>query len=216
MTLTPEEILNHEFTKKGSKAYLAADVDTFLDQVNNDYQAILQENNQLKAKVAELDTKVSELEAKRDQVNASILIAQEAADRLKNDTDVEAKKQLKQAQETATKIVNDAKQKAQVEAQRLADDNKTLVEEQNALREDVNNFKSAFAALLEKQKALLADGDLAGAVHALPLGQKTAEWTGNDAPEPVTPSPAEEETLETVEAPVEQEAETVVVFPEEK
>ncbi|CCJ67074.1 Cell division initiation protein DivIVA [Leuconostoc pseudomesenteroides 4882] len=29
MALSPDEILNHEFTKKGSKAYVATEVDAF-------------------------------------------------------------------------------------------------------------------------------------------------------------------------------------------
>ena len=29
MGLTPDEILNHEFTKKGSRAYVASEVDAF-------------------------------------------------------------------------------------------------------------------------------------------------------------------------------------------
>jgi cell division initiation protein len=211
MTLTPEEILNHEFTKKGSRAYLSADVDAFLDEVNADYQALLQENSQLQAKIVELENHVAELESKRDQVNASILIAQEAADRLRADTDVEAKKQLKQAQETATKIVNDAKEKAVVEAQRLANANASLVEEQNALRDDVANFKQAFMDLLDKQRTLLADDKLAEAIHHLPLGQTSSEWQTNDEEDVQVQAP--QETLEDVEV-AEEPNETVVVFPE--
>ncbi|MFH0348941.1 DivIVA domain-containing protein [Leuconostoc citreum] len=29
MALTPDEILNHDFTKKGSRAYIASEVDAF-------------------------------------------------------------------------------------------------------------------------------------------------------------------------------------------
>ncbi len=83
MVLTPDEILDHDFLKKGSRAYVASEVDVFLDQVNTDYQSVIADREQLVAENAKLKSTVDELEAKREQVNQSIFVAQEAADRLK-------------------------------------------------------------------------------------------------------------------------------------
>ena len=109
MALSPDEILNHEFTKKGSKAYVATEVDAFLDQVNSDYEALIAERDALKVQLEQSQSQVEALEAKREQVNQSIFVAQEAADRLKKDADVEVKKQLTHAQEAATKIISDSR-----------------------------------------------------------------------------------------------------------
>ncbi|MDU7282159.1 MAG: DivIVA domain-containing protein, partial [Leuconostoc citreum] len=106
MALTPDEILNHDFTKKGSRAYIASEVDAFLDQVNGDYEAIIAERDRFANEKEQLQVKVDELEAKREQVNQSIFVAQEAAERLKKDADAEVKKQLMHAQESATKIIS--------------------------------------------------------------------------------------------------------------
>lgn len=212
MALTPDEILNHEFTKKGSKAYVATDVDAFLDQINGDYEALIAERDELKRQNEEAQAKVNELESKREQVNQSIFVAQEAADRLKQDADVEVKKQLTHAQESATKIINDARAKADADAVRLAQENADLTNEQNQLRTEVEDFKNSFLQLLESQRKLLESDELAEAVHRLPMGQVTAHRIGEIAKaEPVTvPEPDEEQ--DNTESSEEQGP--VVVFPE--
>lgn len=212
MALTPDEILNHEFTKKGSKAYVATDVDAFLDQINGDYEALIAERDELKRQNEEAQAKVNELESKREQVNQSIFVAQEAADRLKQDADVEVKKQLTHAQESATKIINDARAKADADAIRLAQENADLTNEQNQLRTEVEDFKNSFLQLLESQRKLLESDELAEAVHRLPMGQVTAHRIGEIAKaEPVTvPEPDEEQ--DNTESSEEQGP--VVVFPE--
>lgn len=174
MVLTPEEILKHEFTKKGSRAYIASEVDAFLDQVNNDYETIIAERDKLSRDVEKLQVKVDALEAKREQVNQSIFVAQEAADRLKQEADVEVKKQLTHAQESATKIIGDARIKAEAEATSLAQENADLIQEQNEIRTEVQSFKDSFLKLLTLQRKLLETDDLAESVHLLPIGQATA------------------------------------------
>ncbi|MCT4382575.1 DivIVA domain-containing protein [Leuconostoc suionicum] len=212
MALTPDEILNHEFTKKGSKAYVATDVDAFLDQINGDYEALIAERDELKRQNEEAQAKVNELESKREQVNQSIFVAQEAADRLKQDADVEVKKQLTHAQESATKIINDARAKADADAVRLAQENADLTNEQNQLRTEVEDFKNSFLQLLESQRKLLESDELAEAVHRLPMGQVTAHRIGEIAKaEPVTVPEPDEEQDDTESS---EEQGPVVVFPE--
>lgn len=211
MALTPDEILNHEFTKKGSKAYIATDVDAFLDQINGDYEALIAERDELKHQNELAQVKIEELESKRDQVNQSIFVAQEAADRLKQDADVEVKKQLTHAQESATKIINDARAKADADAVRLAQENADLTNEQNQLRTEVEDFKNSFLQLLESQRKLLESDELAEAVHRLPMGQVTAHRIGGIAKaEPVAiPEPDEEQK----DPESSEEQGPVVVFP---
>ncbi|MCT4403959.1 cell division protein [Leuconostoc pseudomesenteroides] len=213
MALSPDEILNHEFTKKGSKAYVATEVDAFLDQVNSDYEALIAERDALKVQLEQSQSQVEALEAKREQVNQSIFVAQEAADRLKKDADVEVKKQLTHAQEAATKIISDSRVKAEAEAERLAQENAELTNEQNQLRTEVESFKNSFLQLLTAQRTLLENDELAEAVHRLPIGQVTANRIGKVAEaapvEVSSQSEQESDEQETVEAQG-----PVVVFPE--
>ena len=217
MALTPDEILNHDFTKKGSRAYIASEVDAFLDQVNGDYEAIIAERDRFANEKEQLQVKVDELEAKREQVNQSIFVAQEAAERLKKDADAEVKKQLMHAQESATKIISDARTKAAAEATKLAQENADLVAEQNELRQEVESFKDSFLKLLTVQRTLLDNDELAEAVHRLPMGQATAariEKAGvNSAAEAAT-NVADEIVDDAATSDTTVEQGPVVVFPE--
>ena len=218
MVLTPDEILKHEFTKKGSRAYIASEVDAFLDQINSDYETVISERDKLSNNNEQLQVKVDDLEAKREQINQSIFVAQEAADRLKHEADVEVKKQLMHAQESATKIISDARTKAEAEASNLAQENSDLITEQNELRAEVESFKNSFLKLLELQRTLLENDDLAEAVHRLPVGQTTANRVDqmvtdkDETFQAEIENEAEPEKTENVEIAPEQGP--IVVFPE--
>ncbi|ADG40009.1 MULTISPECIES: DivIVA domain-containing protein [Leuconostoc] len=222
MLLTPDEILNHEFTKKGSRAYIASEVDAFLDTVNSDYETLIAERDKLRNDNSGLKARVDELEAKREQVNQSIFVAQEAADRLKQEADVEVKKQLTHAQESATKIISDARTKAEAEASNLAQENADLIDEQNQLRTEVENFKNSFLKLLTLQRKLIENDELAEAVHHLPFGQVTAKRVDNDNTITTEESSAAVEDQQQIEAEALDDTITdakpasgpVVVFPE--
>jgi len=218
MVLTPDEILDHDFTKKGSRAYVASEVDVFLDQVNTDYQSVIADREQLVAENAKLKSTVDELEAKREQVNQSIFVAQEAADRLKKEADSEVKKQLTHAQEAATKIISDARAKAESEAIHLAQENAGLVKEQNQLRTEVENFKNSFLKLLSLQSKLLENDELAEAVHHLPMGEVTAQRVAQQENQLETSemSKDDSEVSETITAPesISEQDGPVVVLPE--
>ena len=196
MVLTPDEILDHDFTKKGSRAYVASEVDVFLDQVNTDYQSVIADREQLVAENAKLKSTVDELEAKREQVNQSIFVAQEAA----------------------TKIISDARAKAESEAIHLAQENAGLVNEQNELRTEVENFKNSFLKLLSLQSKLLENDELAEAVHHLPMGEVTAQRVAQQENQLETSemSKDDSEVSETITAPesISEQDGPVVVLPE--
>ncbi|MBS9338448.1 DivIVA domain-containing protein [Fructobacillus sp. M2-14] len=171
MALTPDEILNHEFTRKGSRAYVAREVDSFLDEVNNDYRSLIADYEQLQKQSRQQQERINELEGQKDQVNESIMFAQSAASRLRSETEEEVKAQLDKANQEAKDIVDEARQKAESESKRLAQENVDLIDEQNRLREKVTSFKESFLDLIEQQKALLSEDKLSEAVQALPASE---------------------------------------------
>ncbi|GAP00098.1 DivIVA domain-containing protein [Fructobacillus ficulneus] len=244
MALTPDEILNHEFTRKGSRAYVAREVDSFLDDVNNDYRNLLTEFDQLQQKNRQQKNRIEELEGQREQVNESIMFAQSAASRLRSETEAEVKAQLSHAQDQARQIVDDARRKAEAESARLAQENVDLINEQNRLRQKVDNFRQSFISIIDQQKTLLEQEQLSQAVEKLPMSElsdevlaDTISWPDAETigATPVTPTPelapvadvAEEQPLPTdlkevpnfAKGPIESKEEapvdpTVVVFPD--
>lgn len=236
MALTPDEILNHEFTRKGSRAYVAREVDSFLDEVNNDYRSIIADYQELQKKSRQQQERIEQLDAQKDQVNESIMFAQSAASRLRSETEEEVKSQLEKAQQEAKEIVDNARRKAEDESKRLAQQNVDLIDEQNRLRERVQSFKNSFVELIDEQKALLQEDKLSQAVEALPASiisdQVLEELDGEEELELPTDlgeipdfakgpiekqadSEVSNEDAEEDDADAEESAEpTVVVFPE--
>lgn len=92
MALTPIDIQNKEFTKSGRKGYEATEVNNYLDQVITDFAAVIEENQQLKTRVADYEANDTQIEEMKQSVTQSILVAQEAADRLKRTADESAKR----------------------------------------------------------------------------------------------------------------------------
>ncbi|GAP02730.1 hypothetical protein FPFC_021800 [Fructobacillus pseudoficulneus] len=224
MALTPDEILNHEFTRKGSRAYVAREVDSFLDDVNNDYRTLLADYDKLQQENRQQQKQIEELEGQREQVNESIMFAQSAASRLRSETETEVKSQLTHAQSQAQQIVDEARQKAEAESARLAQENVDLIDEQNRLRQRVDSFRQSFTALIDQQKELLAQDELSQAVELLPASDFSQQVLSESSSyshvsaEPVGPA-GEQASLPTdlkevpgfAKGPIEAEVESEVV-----
>ncbi|NKY82581.1 DivIVA domain-containing protein [Weissella soli] len=202
MMLTPQEIHAKEFSGRG-RNYDKAEVNEFLDQVVIDFETVTEENKTLKTKLAEADAAAKQVEDMKQSVNASILIAQEAADRLKKQTESEVAATLQQAQVEAQKIVMEATAKANNITSESQQVNAALVEEKQVLTADMGNFKNKLTSLLQAQLDLINNSS------------EWAEYGAKPAEAEVTPAASEaatEDSAESVEAS--SAVETVVVFPE--
>ncbi|MGN1294177.1 DivIVA domain-containing protein [Weissella soli] len=200
--LTPQEIHAKEFSGRG-RNYDKAEVNEFLDQVVIDFETVTEENKTLKTKLAEADAAAKQVEDMKQSVNASILIAQEAADRLKKQTESEVAATLQQAQVEAQKIVMEATAKANNITSESQQVNAALVEEKQVLTADMGNFKNKLTSLLQAQLDLINNSS------------EWAEYGAKPAEAEATPAASEaatEDSAESVEAS--SAVETVVVFPE--
>ena len=88
MALTPLEIHNKEFPTK-MRGYDQDEVNEFLDQIIRDYEMMIRENKDLKDNLEIVNKKLANYEEMQESLNKSILVAQDAADRLKVNTDKE-------------------------------------------------------------------------------------------------------------------------------
>lgn len=200
--LTPQEIHAKEFSGRG-RNYDKAEVNEFLDQVVIDFETVTEENKTLKTKLAEADAAAKQVEDMKQSVNASILIAQEAADRLKKQTESEVAATLQQAQVEAQKIVMEATAKANNITSESQQVNAALVEEKQVLTADMGNFKNKLTSLLQAQLDLINNSS-----EWAEYGAKPAEAEATAA----ASEAATEDSAESVEAS--SAVETVVVFPE--
>lgn len=100
MPLTPNDIHNKTFTK-AFRGYDEDEVNEFLAQVRKDYEIILRKN-ELESKVNELDERLGHFSTIEETLNKSILVAQEAAEDVKRNSEKEAKLIIREAEKTLT------------------------------------------------------------------------------------------------------------------
>lgn len=118
MPLTPLEIHNKEFSTR-MRGYDQDEVNEFLDQVIRDYELIIRQNKEIQDELEITNKKLSNYEEMQESLNRSILVAQDAADRLKENTDHEveaikreAERYVESVREEADKYADDTMKKA--------------------------------------------------------------------------------------------------------
>lgn len=180
MPLTPLEIHNKEFDTR-MRGYDQDEVNEFLDQVIRDYEILIRQKKELEDKLEIAEKKLSNYGEMQDSLNKSIIVAQDAADRLKENTEKEmevikresesyAENVQKEANDYATKIRRQADDYA-TEVHKEADDNadellqeavakaRKIEDETEALRKQSRVFRQRLQLLIESQLELLTKED---------------------------------------------------------
>lgn len=145
MPLTPLDIHNKEFSRK-LRGYDEDEVNEFLDQIIKDYEALIRENKELQAKVAELEEKLGHFSNIEETLSKAIIVAQDAADELKGNAKKEAQLIIKEAEKNADRIINDSLAKS-----------RNIALEMEELKKQATIYRTRFRALLEAQIEMLKD-----------------------------------------------------------
>ena len=82
MPLTPLDIHNKEFSRK-IRGYDEDEVNEFLDQIIKDYEAFIRENKELQGQLEAIQEKVEHFKTMEETLSKTIVVAQEAADEMK-------------------------------------------------------------------------------------------------------------------------------------
>ncbi|UHA74111.1 DivIVA domain-containing protein [Paenibacillus sp. 481] len=143
MPLTPLDIHNKEFSRK-LRGYDEDEVNEFLDQIIKDYEAIIRENKELQNHAAGLQEKLNHFSTLEETLSKTIIVAQEAADEVKNNSKKEAQLIVKEAEKNADRIVNDA----------LSKSRKVAIEVEE-LKKQASIYRTRFRTLVEAQLELL-------------------------------------------------------------
>ena len=107
MKLTPMDINNKEF-KRALRGYCADEVDELLDQIVENYEELYKENANMKEKITNLNEKVEHYSKIEATIQNTLLLAQNAAEQAKNSAKKEAEMMVKNANETAQKVMDKA------------------------------------------------------------------------------------------------------------
>lgn len=143
MPLTPLDIHNKEF-RHSFRGYDEDEVNEFLDQVIKDYEALIRENKDLQNQVKSLQERLDHFSNIEDTLSKTIIVAQEAADEVKNNSKKEAQLIIREAEKNADRIINEA----------LVKSGKIALEIEE-LKKQASIYRMRFRTLLEAQLELL-------------------------------------------------------------
>jgi len=143
MPLTPLDIHNKEFGRR-LRGYDEDEVNEFLDQIIKDYEAMIRENKELQNQIAGLQERLGHFANIEETLSKTIIVAQEAADEVKNNAKKEAQLIVKEAEKNADRIINESLSKSRKYA--------LEVEE---LKKQASIYRARFRTLVETQLDLL-------------------------------------------------------------
>ncbi|MDR2073986.1 MAG: DivIVA domain-containing protein [Oscillospiraceae bacterium] len=103
------KIRNVKFPRKAIGGYNPEDVDRFLDEVLESFEAIELQNKNLQIEIAELNVKVERFREEELEIRRAIVNAQQIADASVVDAGVKSKYIIKEASERAARVLSDAR-----------------------------------------------------------------------------------------------------------
>ena len=139
MKITPVEITNKDF-KRTMRGYSTDEVDEFLDEIVEDFEALYRENASLKEKIEGFNEKIEYYANLEKTLQSTLVLAQNTADATKN-----------QAEREAEHILENAQVKAQAIIENTNKDNENLKREYEKYRMEFSNFKMRVLNFMESQ-----------------------------------------------------------------
>ena len=144
--ITPLEIENKKFSKQMMNGYSVEEVDDFLDQLTVDYEKMYKEASENKRRIEELEKSVEHYKTIEGTLQNTLVMAQSAADEVKNIAKQQAEQIVKEAEGSARKSADDLTQTIVLKKKELED-----VEKQFDI------YKAKMESLLISQLELIKD-----------------------------------------------------------
>ncbi|MEN3037634.1 MAG: DivIVA domain-containing protein [Candidatus Kryptonium sp.] len=146
MKFTPLAIKKQQF-KKSFRGYNIEEVRVYLEMLASEYENLLQENKELKEKIAMLETEVSTYKQIEKNLHLAVTQAQETATKTLENAKKQAELLIKEAELKAKEIAD----KAKIESIKIENEIQTLkIERERIIRE----LKSFLMSELEKLNLL--------------------------------------------------------------
>ena len=111
MAITPNDIHNKDFSTK-FKGFDPEEVNDFLEEVKKELETLIRDNKDLEKRVKFNEEKVEYFNSIQETLNKSILVAQEAADRLRENARKDAEIIVFEAEKAAQAMLREAAEKA--------------------------------------------------------------------------------------------------------
>ncbi len=144
--LTPLDIENKKFSKQMMNGYSVNKVDEFLDELTADYEKLYKETTDSKNKIADMQEEMAKYKNIESTLNNTLIMAQTAAEDVKNLAKQQADNILSEAQANAKQAVTELEQEIALKQKELED-----------LQKQFDVYKAKMESLLISQLELLKE-----------------------------------------------------------
>lgn len=144
--LTPLDIENKKFSKQMMSGYSVDEVDEFLDELTADYEKLYKETSEAKNKIEDMQEDMAKYKNIESTLNNTLIMAQTAAEDVKNLAKQQAETILNEAQANARKAVSELEQEITMKQKELEE-----------LQKQFDVYKAKMESLLISQLELLKD-----------------------------------------------------------
>ena len=146
--LTPLDIENKKFSKQMMNGYSVEEVDDFLDELTVDYEKIYKEVADLRNKTLELEENVTKYKNIENTLQNTLVMAQTAADEVKELAKKQADQIISEAESTAKQTVNEIEQQIAFKKKEMED-----------LSKQFDVYKAKMESILISQLEMLKDSN---------------------------------------------------------
>ncbi len=109
MRITPMDIRKQQFTLKLFRGFDVQEVDTFLDDVADDYEKLVKENAILKEQLGALEERLRGVEEREKLLQETLVTTQRVAEEMKESARREAQLVMREAELQADKLLEEAR-----------------------------------------------------------------------------------------------------------
>ena len=155
--ITPLDIENKKFSKQMMNGYNVDEVDDFLDEIMEDYEANYKELVTLRPKVDELNTSLERYKNIENTLQNTLVMAQSTADEVKNVARQQADQIIGDAQREAEDIIRNAKESALRAVEELEQQIRTKEQQFSEVKTQFDIYKAKMEALLISQSELIKE-----------------------------------------------------------
>lgn len=144
--ITPLDIENKKFSRKMVNGYDVEEVDDFLDQLTSDYEQKCRDISEKDRKIAQMEKELEHYKTIEGTLQNTLVIAQSAADEVKNTAKQQAEQIIKDAESTAKQSLDSLNQSITLKQR-----------EKDEMEKQFDIYKAKMESLLISQLELIKD-----------------------------------------------------------
>ena len=155
--ITPLDIENKKFNKQMMNGYNVEEVDEFLDEIMEDYEANYKELIVLRPRVEELSSAIEHYKNIENTLQNTLVMAQSTAEEVKNVAKQQAEQIINEAQREAENIIRASKDSALRAVDELEQQIRNKEQQYTEARKQFDIYKAKMEALLISQSELIKE-----------------------------------------------------------